>query len=288
MSDNFIADAAGELRQVSTDIIPTGTTAWLSPSYGGIHRIVNRAKRATASVFMLRSAVLGDLPDPVRRRHRRRVPTVIESCGSAVGCQWRSRVRRMTSFAAVTEGDRIIQSAAIPSIAIVGAGFTGTLLAVHILRHAKTPMSLLSSRNEALWSWCRLFDGQSLARPTNVRVANMSAFLTTLFPQMALATRRSRRAVELDPAQRARSFHGPCTGGIWKRRQLEDAIINAEPGVVCERLAASSSDHDHTAGFDLCLPEGSGGALDTWRCALATSHRGCLSAPRRAICQSNG
>ena len=48
MSDNFIADAAGELRQVSTDIIPTGTTAWLSPSYGDIHRIVNRAKRATA------------------------------------------------------------------------------------------------------------------------------------------------------------------------------------------------------------------------------------------------
>lgn len=47
-SDNFVADPSGQLRQVSTDIIPTGTTAWLSPSYGDIHRIVNRAKRATA------------------------------------------------------------------------------------------------------------------------------------------------------------------------------------------------------------------------------------------------
>jgi 3-mercaptopropionate dioxygenase len=47
-SDNFVLDARGELNQVSTDTVPAGLTAWLSPAYGDIHRIANRAKRTTA------------------------------------------------------------------------------------------------------------------------------------------------------------------------------------------------------------------------------------------------
>lgn len=47
-SDNFVAEPSGQLRQVSTDTVPAGRTAWLSPTYGDIHRIVNRAKRTTA------------------------------------------------------------------------------------------------------------------------------------------------------------------------------------------------------------------------------------------------
>jgi predicted metal-dependent enzyme (double-stranded beta helix superfamily) len=47
-SENFVPDARGELRQVSTDTVPAGRTAWLSPAYGDIHRIANRAKKTTA------------------------------------------------------------------------------------------------------------------------------------------------------------------------------------------------------------------------------------------------
>ena len=47
-SENFILDAQGELHQVSTDTVMAGCTAWLSPAYGDIHRIANRAKRTTA------------------------------------------------------------------------------------------------------------------------------------------------------------------------------------------------------------------------------------------------
>jgi predicted metal-dependent enzyme (double-stranded beta helix superfamily) len=47
-SDNFILDAQGELHQVSTDTVLAGRTAWLSPAYGDIHRVANRAKKTSA------------------------------------------------------------------------------------------------------------------------------------------------------------------------------------------------------------------------------------------------
>ena len=73
--DNFVVDASGGLRQVSTDTVPAGLSAWLSPRYGDIHRIVNRAKRTTAlsihvygapfsEICRTRYGDIGDAPVP--------------------------------------------------------------------------------------------------------------------------------------------------------------------------------------------------------------------------------
>lgn len=74
-SDNFVVDASGELRQVSTNTMPASLSAWLSPRYGDIHRIANRAKRTAAlsihvygapfsEICRTRYGDIGDAPVP--------------------------------------------------------------------------------------------------------------------------------------------------------------------------------------------------------------------------------
>lgn len=48
VSENFGPDAGGALQPTSSLVLPAGFTAWLSPDFGDVHRIVNRARQATA------------------------------------------------------------------------------------------------------------------------------------------------------------------------------------------------------------------------------------------------
>jgi uncharacterized NAD(P)/FAD-binding protein YdhS len=76
-------------------------------------------------------------------------------------------------------GDRMIESPGVTSIAIVGAGFTGTLLAVHILRHAQTPVSLVLIEKRDAFGRGVAYSTGNPSHLLNVRAANMSAFPTT-------------------------------------------------------------------------------------------------------------
>lgn len=73
-SDNFVADRSGQLRQVSTDTLHAGRTAWLSPTYGDIHRIVNRDWRSVIDALRPHiQAIWQALDSNERRRFLRHV-----------------------------------------------------------------------------------------------------------------------------------------------------------------------------------------------------------------------
>ena len=129
------------------------------------------------------------------------------------------------------------------SIAIRRRRLTGTVLAVHILRHAQTPVSILLVEKRGAFGRGSRIDRQS-SHMLNVRAANMSAFPSQVVPfrEVALATGDlAAPSVLFDPAQRARSRAARLVWAVLQE-QLEDAISDAEPGVICERLAAELVD----------------------------------------------
>jgi uncharacterized NAD(P)/FAD-binding protein YdhS len=65
---------------------------------------------------------------------------------------------------------------AIPRIAIVGAGFTGTLLAVHLLREAKAPLAIHLIEQHGWFGRGVAYSTGNPSHLLNTRVANMSAF----------------------------------------------------------------------------------------------------------------
>src|SRR5512144_1843661 len=65
---------------------------------------------------------------------------------------------------------------ATPRIAIVGAGFTGTLLAVHLLREARTPVIIHLFEQHGWFGRGVAYSTGNPSHLLNVRVANMSAY----------------------------------------------------------------------------------------------------------------
>lgn len=69
-----------------------------------------------------------------------------------------------------------VPDAVIPGIAIVGAGFTGTLLAVHLLREAKAPLVIHLIEQHGWFGRGVAYSTGNPSHLLNTRVANMSAF----------------------------------------------------------------------------------------------------------------
>jgi uncharacterized NAD(P)/FAD-binding protein YdhS len=63
-----------------------------------------------------------------------------------------------------------------PRIGIVGAGFTGTMLAVHLLKRAESPLDIFLIERSAAIGTGIAYSTQNARHLLNVRVANMSAF----------------------------------------------------------------------------------------------------------------
>ncbi len=152
----------------------------------------------------------------------------------------------------------MIKSPGVTSIAIVGAGFTGTVLAVHILRHAQTPVSILLVEKRGAFGRGVAYSTGNPSHMLNVRAANMSAFPDNSFHFVKWLWRRDDLAAPSSSIPP--SGHAFVPRGLYGRyleEQLEDAISDAEPGVICERLAAELVDVRRCdAGFELVFAEG--------------------------------
>ena len=128
-------------------------------------------------------------------------------------------------------------STAIPRIAIVGAGFTGTLLAVHLLRQAQSPLTIHVYETHGWFGRGIAYSTGNPSHLLNVRVANMSAlpddpahFLLWLW----------RFDYSVDGLPIPPSGHAFVPRGIYGS-YLEDTFIAARkaaaPGVECETIA---------------------------------------------------
>src|SRR5271167_2479843 len=67
-------------------------------------------------------------------------------------------------------------AAARQRIGIVGAGFSGTMLAVHLLREARAPLDIFLFDRAGAFGRGVAYSARSPQHLLNVRVANMSAF----------------------------------------------------------------------------------------------------------------
>jgi uncharacterized NAD(P)/FAD-binding protein YdhS len=129
------------------------------------------------------------------------------------------------------------------SIAIVGAGFTGTLLAVHLLRHASCPLKVfLIEKREA---FCRglAYSTGNRSHLLNVRVANMSAFPDNPHHFLMWLWKRDDLAApahSIPPSGHA--FVPRWLYGTYLEDQLDDAMRGAAPNVTCEKIAAEAID----------------------------------------------
>lgn len=166
----------------------------------------------------------------------------------------------------------MIKSPGVTSIAIVGAGFTGTLLAVHILRHAQTPVSILLVEKRGAFGRGVAYSTGNPSHVLNVRAANMSAFPDDSFHFVKWLWRRDDLAAPSSSIPP--SGHAFVPRGLYGRyleEQLEEAISDAEPGVVCARLAAELVDvRPCDAGFELVFAEGD--RLSAEQVALCLGH----------------
>ena len=61
-------------------------------------------------------------------------------------------------------------------VGIVGAGFTGTMLAVHLIRLSRAPLQIFLFDRAAVFGKGTAYSTPNAKHLLNVRVANMSAF----------------------------------------------------------------------------------------------------------------
>jgi uncharacterized NAD(P)/FAD-binding protein YdhS len=129
---------------------------------------------------------------------------------------------------------------AAPRIAIVGAGFTGTLLAVHLLREAKAPLTIHLIEQHGWFGRGVAYSTGNPSHLLNVRVANMSAlpdepgdFLMWLW----------RFDYHVDGLPIPPSGHAFVPRGVYGT-YLEDTLIAAckaaTPGVECQLRAVEA------------------------------------------------
>jgi uncharacterized NAD(P)/FAD-binding protein YdhS len=139
----------------------------------------------------------------------------------------------------------------IPSIAIVGAGFSGSLLAVHLARGATRPLRVTlidrrGSRGRGL--------AYSAANPNhllNVRVENMSAFPEAPSDFRYWLERRAGRPVD------RLAFASRGLYGAYVEEALSDAIAETRGQISVEVRAGACIDlREERGGWRLSLSEG--------------------------------
>jgi uncharacterized NAD(P)/FAD-binding protein YdhS len=131
-------------------------------------------------------------------------------------------------------------------------------LAVHILRQAKTPVSLLLIEKRGAFGRGVAYSTGNPSHVLNVRVANMSAFPDDPFHFLKWLWRRDDLAApsnSIPPSGHA--FVPRALYGRYLEEQLDEAIVKAAPGIVCERVAAEIVDlRAEAGGFELMLARG--------------------------------
>ncbi len=123
-------------------------------------------------------------------------------------------------------------------IAIIGAGFSGTLTAAHLLHQAKTPLTIhLVERAAAQFAQGVAYSTSASCHLLNVPAGNMSAYPAD--PAHFLRWAKDRQRSLIDPPWvteiSAASFLPRRAYGAYLSQVLDDAARQAAPGVRLER-----------------------------------------------------
>lgn len=123
-------------------------------------------------------------------------------------------------------------------IAIIGAGFSGTLTAAHLLNQAKVPLTIhLVERAAAQFAQGVAYSTSASCHLLNVPAGNMSAYPAD--PDHFLRWAKDRQWSLIDPPWvtevSAASFLPRRAYGAYLSRVLDDAAQQAAPGVRLER-----------------------------------------------------
>lgn len=153
---------------------------------------------------------------------------------------------------------RFQMRSAASTIAIIGAGFTGTLLAVHLLRQARTPLAIDLIEKRGGFGGGLAYSTGNASHLLNVRAMNMSAFPDEPRHFVDWLSRRedSRAPVGLIPPS-GHAFVPRGLYGTYLAEQLDDAINRASPGVTCRMRDDTAIDLTRDGhGFVLRLETG--------------------------------
>jgi uncharacterized NAD(P)/FAD-binding protein YdhS len=138
----------------------------------------------------------------------------------------------------------------VPTIAIVGAGFSGSLLAVHLTRQSLGPLEIVMIDRNGSRGRGLAYSAGNPNHLLNVRVENMSAFpdLPRHFRDW-LERRSGRRADAL-------AFVSRGLYGAYVEDVLSTALGRADGKVAITQIAASCVDLQHDGGWTLALSDG--------------------------------
>ena len=126
---------------------------------------------------------------------------------------------------------------ATPRIAIVGAGFTGTLLAVHLLREARTPVIIHLFEQHGWFGRGVAYSTGNPSHLLNVRVANMSAFPDDPADFLLWLWRFDYHVDGMPIPPSGHAFVPRGVYGTYLEDTLSAACKAAAPGVDCQTRA---------------------------------------------------
>jgi uncharacterized NAD(P)/FAD-binding protein YdhS len=127
-----------------------------------------------------------------------------------------------------------------PRIAIVGAGFTGTLLAVHLLREAKTPLTIHLIEQHGWFGRGVAYSTGNPSHLLNVRVANMSALPDEPADFLLWLWRFDYNVDGLPIPPSGHAFVPRSVYGAYLEDTLIAACKAAAPGVECRLRAVEA------------------------------------------------
>jgi uncharacterized NAD(P)/FAD-binding protein YdhS len=129
---------------------------------------------------------------------------------------------------------------ATPRIAIVGVGFTGTLLAVHLLREVKAPLTIHLIEQHGWFGRGVAYSTGNPSHLLNVRVANMSAFPDDPADFLLWLWRLDYNVDGLPIPPSGHAFVPRSLYGAYLEDALLAACKSAAPGVTCRLRAAET------------------------------------------------
>lgn len=150
-----------------------------------------------------------------------------------------------------------------PSVAIIGAGFTGSLLAVHLLRQARAPLAIDIIDKRKGFGRGLAYATDNVSHLLNVRASNMSAFPDAPAHFVDWLSRlNGAAATEGRAADSGYAFVPRRLYGAYLREQLDAAVTGH--GSRCRTHSASVVDVDRTGpAFALRLNTGEKLQVDT-------------------------
>lgn len=162
----------------------------------------------------------------------------------------------------VNNGSQRSQPSSSPTverrIGIVGAGFTGALLAVHLIRHCRTPTRILLFDRTGRFGPGLAYRTEDRGHLLNVRAANMSAF-----PDQPDHFRRWLDPFDPSPGAAGQAFATRGQYGRYLQDVLETARREAPPFIHFEPVAAEITDLEPAAaGHCLIAADGTRHPVD--------------------------